>query len=124
MICMRQDFYVACKESCVIDFLPLAVYGTDPVRTIGEIVSVSLSLGKACASPVNPLLTIADGNPQTEWYNLFGASLNVPIWLVEYDCRDLAAATTCPPEAANAYARAGELLPDLLRLERSLDAIV
>jgi hypothetical protein len=42
--------------------------------------------------------------------------LNVPIWLVEYDCRDLAAAT--------AYARAGESLPDLLHLERNLDEIL
>ena len=55
MICMRQDFYVACKESCVIDFLPLAVYGTDPVRTIGEIVSVSL--WERRARPVSTLFS-------------------------------------------------------------------
>lgn len=55
---LLQDFYVACKESCVIDFLPLAVYGTDPVRSIGEIVSVS----PRHARPLDePLLTIADG---------------------------------------------------------------
>ena len=103
----QQDFYVACERNCTIDFLPIAIYGTDITKSIGQIVSGTPSLTFGIHSIQRRCLT----RFQTEWYDLFGASNGVPIWIVEMDCRDLSTATGCPAEAAEAYARARKFTP-------------